>query len=146
LLVLLFELLLMLMLDGQLALTMSRRLTVMVPRLLAVLTPLELPVEPVPLAMDPDCVPEAPVAPVLPVAEPLTPPVLLALVDGAEPLCGSVLALLEPAGELALAVVLVSGDVELLDGVDALAEVLGELEELLPRLAEVVSSVPWTFT
>lgn len=101
--------------------------------------------------------------PAVPVAEPLTPPVLLALVVGAAPLCGSELALLlDPDGEvLALAVVEVSAEVEPrlplllpetpveLEGDVALAEVDGEVELLEeprlldePRLAEVVSVVP----
>jgi hypothetical protein len=80
---------------------------------------------------------------VLPVAEPLTPPVLLALVVGAEPLCGSVLELvLEPEGEvLALAVVL--GVLLLLMPVEADDSLEGDDE---PRLAEVVSGVPWILT
>jgi hypothetical protein len=80
---------------------------------------------------------------VLPVAEPLTPPVLLALVVGAEPLCGSVLELvLEPEGEvLALAVVL--GVLLLLMPVEADDSLDGDEE---PRLAEVVSGVPWILT
>lgn len=79
----------------------------------------------------------------LPVAEPLTPPVLLALVVGAEPLCGSVLELvLEPEGEvLALAVVL--GVLLLLMPVEADDSLDGDEE---PRLAEVVSGVPWILT
>lgn len=79
----------------------------------------------------------------LPVAEPLTPPVLLALVVGAEPLCGSVLELvLEPEGEvLALAVVL--GVLLLLMPVEADDSLEGDDE---PRLAEVVSGVPWILT
>jgi hypothetical protein len=82
---------------------------------------------------------------VLPVAEPLTPPVLLALVAGAEPLCGRVLELvLEPEGEvLALAVVL--GVLLLLMPVEAEDSVEGDDDDE-PRLAEVVSGVPWIFT
>jgi hypothetical protein len=80
---------------------------------------------------------------VLPVAEPLTPPVLLALVAGAEPLCGSVLELvLEPAGDV-LALALVLGVLLLLIPVEADDSVEGDDE---PRLAEVVSGVPWIFT
>jgi hypothetical protein len=147
---LLFELLLMLMFDGQLSLTMSILLTLIVPWLLALLTPPVLPCEPAPLAMEPElCVLELPRLPL--VAEPLTPPVpALALVEGADPLWGRLELLAELEGVLALAVVLVSveldGEDELaeLDGVDALALILPEPEVL--ALAEVVSSVPWTFT
>ena len=74
----------------------------------------------------------------------------LALVEGAEPLCGSELALLELDGVLALALV----SVELAPmlplaepaGVEALAEVDGELELISLALAVVLSSMPWTFT
>lgn len=164
---LLLELLLMLMLDGQFALTMSTFVTLIVPIGVAELTPLvELPLRPAPLAMlDWSC--EVELLPRLPLllAEPLTPPVLLALVVGAEPLCGNEPALLELDGEvLALAVVSVLELVleeprlplALPAGVEALADVEGELEvELLlpsepleedPRLALVVSAVPWIFT
>jgi hypothetical protein len=136
----------MLMLDGQLALTMSTRLTLMVPILLAVLTPLVLPVWPAPLAMaDWSDEVELGLALVLPVAEPLTPPVLLALVLGAEPLCGSVLELvLAPAGDV-LALALVVGVLLLLMPVEADDSVEGD-EDDEPRLAEVVSGVPWIFT
>jgi hypothetical protein len=132
----------MLMLDGQFALTMSTRLTLMVPMLLAELTPPVLPVRPAPLAMA-DWSDELELGLVLPVAEPLTPPVLLALVAGAEPLCGSELELvLEPEGEvLALAVVL--GALLLVMPVEADESVEGDDD---PRLAEVVSGVPCTFT
>ena len=79
----------------------------------------------------------------LPVAEPLTPPVLLALVAGAEPLCGNVLELvLEPAGDV-LALALVLGVLLLLIPVEADDSVEGEDD---PKLAEVVSGVPWIFT
>jgi hypothetical protein len=129
----------MLMLDGQFALTISIRFTLIVPMLFALLTPPVLLVRPAPLAI-PDCSDEVVPALVLPVAEPLTPPVLLALVAGAEPLCGSVLALvLEPEGEvLALAVVL--GVLLLLIPVEADDSVEGDDDD--PRLAEVVSGVP----
>lgn len=133
----------MLMLDGQFALTMSMRLTVRVPMLLAVLTPPVLPVRPAPLAMADWSDELLELGLVLPVAEPLTPPVLLALVAGAEPLCGSELELvLEPEGEV-LALALVLGVLLLLMPVEADDSVEGEDD---PRLAEVVSGVPCTFT
>jgi hypothetical protein len=147
----LLELLLMLMLDGQVALTMSTLLTVMVPLALAVLTPPELALVPLLPAIAPEDVSLLELA-VLPVAEPLTPPVLPALGD--DPLCGRLELLLELEGVLALALVLVSLLPVALEGdeeaevppagiVLALEEVDGE-EELMP--AELVSSVPWTFT
>ena len=82
-------LLLMLMLAGQLVLTMSTRLTLIVPMGVDVAVPLfELPLRPAPLAMlDWSC--EVELLPAVPVAEPLTPPVVLlalALVEGADPL------------------------------------------------------------
>jgi hypothetical protein len=60
----------------------------------------------------------------------------LALAEGAEPLCGSELELALDDGVLALAIVLLS--VELLLVLDG--------DALLPRLADVVSGVPWIFT
>lgn len=111
--------------------------------LLAVLTPPVLPVRPAPLAMADWSDELLELGLVLPVAEPLTPPVLLALVAGAEPLCGSELELvLEPEGEV-LALALVLGVLLLLMPVEADDSVEGEDD---PRLAEVVSGVPCTFT